>query len=149
MKLFLSFLIGLFVITLSAQEHVNTKKGVAVQGYDVVAYFLDTAIKGKDSFSYQHQNVTYKFSNLENLEKFKSNPLKYMPQYGGFCAYAIAAKGEKVGVNPKTFQILDNKLYLFYNSWGVNTLDNWNEEGKEKLKKQADINWGKIAKSKM
>ena len=71
-----------------------------------------------------------------------------MPQYGGYCAYAVAIKGEKIGVNPKTFQIIDDKLYLFYNKWGVNTLENWNDEGVEKLQVQANENWEKIVKKK-
>ena len=63
-----------------------------------------------------------------------------MPQYGGYCAYAIAKDGKKVGVNPKTFEIRDGKLYLFYNSWGVNTLKKWQEDAIE-FQKKADKNW--------
>lgn len=149
MRLIVSVVFSLFILSVNAQDNVNTKKGVAAEGYDVVAYFSDQALKGKDSYSYTYQNVDYRFSSKENLTTFKNNPTKYIPQYGGYCAYAIAVKGEKVGVNPKTYQVVDNKLYLFYNSWGVNTLDSWNEEGKEKLKMQADTNWEKIAKEKM
>ncbi len=72
----------------------------------------------------------------------------YVPQYGGYCAYAIAVNNEKIRINPKTFQIIDNKLYLFYNRWGVNTLEKWNEEGAKKLQYQADNNWEKIMKKK-
>jgi len=68
----------------------------------------------------------------------------YMPQYGGYCAYAIAKKGEKVSINPKTFEIRDNKLYLFYDMFFTNTLDMWLENNPEQLKKQADDNWIKI-----
>ncbi len=149
MRLIVSVVFSLFIVSVYAQDNVNTKKGVAAEGYDVVAYFSDQALKGKDSYSYTYQNVDYRFSSEENLTTFKNNPTKYIPQYGGYCAYAIAIKGEKVGINPKTYQVVDNKLYLFYNSWGVNTLDSWNKEGKEKLKMQADTNWEKIAKEKM
>lgn len=149
MRLFVSVVFSLFIVSVYAQDNVNTKKGVAAEGYDVVAYFSNQALKGKDSYSYTYQNVDYRFSSEENLTTFKNNPTKYIPQYGGYCAYAIAIKGEKVGINPKTYQVVDNKLYLFYNSWGVNTLDSWNKEGKEKLKMQADTNWEKIAKEKM
>ena len=64
-----------------------------------------------------------------------------MPQYGGWCAYAMADKGEKVSINPKTFEIRDGKLYLFYNSWGTNTLDLWKKENVKGLQKKADQNW--------
>jgi len=71
-------------------------------------------------------------------------PDQYLPEYGGFCAYAIAKDGKKVGVNPKTFTITDGKLYLFYNSWGVNTLNKWNEEGAQDLQNKADAKWKTI-----
>ena len=77
---------------------------------------------------------------------FQKNPKKYIPQYGGYCAYAIGKSSEKVSINPKTFEIRNDKLYLFYNSWGTNTLKPWKQETPEKLKNQADINWIKITK---
>ena len=88
--------------------------------------------------------MKYKIASQENLEKFKSNPDKYIPQYGGYCAYAIAIDGEKVDINPNTFEIRDDKLYLFYNSWGINTLKKWEKEDAVKLKKEADSKWKKI-----
>jgi YHS domain-containing protein len=129
-----------------AQGSVNLKKGYAAQGYDVVAYFANEAIEGNKLLSTTYKGVKYKFSTRENLNTFTEDPEMYIPQYGGFCAYAVAEKSEKVGVNPKTFQIIDNKLYLFYNSWGVNTLEKWNEEGAEALLEKADVNWKNIVK---
>ena len=119
----------------------NIKKGYVAEGYDVVSYFDNTAIKGDIKFSLTHDNVKYKFSSQENLERFKSNPEKYIPQYGGYCAYAVATKGKKVSINPKAFEIRDGALYLFYNSWGTNTLDLWLEENPDELKIKADKNW--------
>lgn len=146
MKLIFAFAV-LFVSTVAfAQEAVNLKKGYAAVGYDVVAYFGNEAVEGNKIFSTTYKGVKYKFSTRENLKTFTEDPQMYVPQYGGFCAYAVAEKGEKVGVNPKTFQIIDNKLYLFYNSWGVNTLEKWNEEGAEALKEKADANWKNIVK---
>ena len=127
-----------------SQQHVNTKKGYAAEGYDVVAYFSNEAKKGVEGFNTSFNGVKYKFSSQKNLEIFKKDPQQYIPQYGGYCAYAVAQKGEKVGVNPKTFQVVDGKLYLFYNSWGINTLDKWNDENPEALQKQADDNWKNI-----
>lgn len=144
-KLF--FLIVLISLNIFSQkENYNTKKGYIVGGFDVVSYFKNQPEKGDKKFTVEFDGVKFKFANKENLEKFKKAPQKFTPQYGGFCAYAIGAKGEKVDINPKTFEIRDGKLYLFYNSWRTNTLELWKEEGAEKLKKQADKNWSKIIK---
>ena len=86
--------------------------------------------------------------NISDLDTFKSAPNKYIPAYGGYCAYALGAKGERVAINPETFEIRDGKLYLFYNSWGINTFKMWQEGGAEQLKAKADKNWIKIKKEK-
>ena len=148
MKYIFSLAIILFINTLQAQTDYNLKNGFIAEGYDVVSYFGNKAVKGNDLFISEFEGVKYRFSSAENLTIFNTNPEMYVPQYGGFCAYAVAEKGEKVAVNPKSFQILDNKLYLFYDKWGVDTLKKWNKEGNEKLKKQADSNWKNIVKKK-
>lgn len=144
----MKYFIILFALTcasLSAQTtDYNLKKGYVANGYDVVAYFNNEAIEGNKKFSTSFNNVKYKFSSEQNLITFNNNPKKYVPQYGGYCAYAIAIKGEKVSINPKTFQIKSGKLYLFYNAWGTNTLDLWNEEKENKLTEKADYNWQEI-----
>lgn len=122
----------------------NLKKGYVAEGYDVVAYFSNTAIAGKKEFTTTYDNVKYKFSSQKNLDTFLSAPQKYIPQYGGYCAYAIAIDGKKVGIDPKTFEIRDGKLYLFYNSWGVNTLKKWQKENAKALQEKADKNWKTI-----
>lgn len=127
-------------------QNSNTKKGFIAKGYDVVSYFDNKAEKGSKDFIIEVNGVKYKFSSKENLDLFNANPNKYIPQYGGYCAYAIGAKAEKVDINPETFEIRDGKLYLFYNSWGTNTLQLWQEEGAETLKEKADKNWKKIIK---
>ncbi len=125
-----------------AQQKINTdRKGVAAEGYDVVAYFDNLAVKGKSELKFTIDGVHYLFSAKENLEKFEKNSEKYIPQYGGWCAYAMGSKNELVAIDPKTFEIRNDKLYLFYNSWGINTLDLWIEEGAEGLKSKADSNW--------
>jgi len=78
------------------------------------------------------------------LDKFKGNPKKYVPQYGGYCAYAMATANKKADSDPETFEIRDGKLYLFYNSWGINNLKKWLAEGPAKLKPKADANWSKL-----
>lgn len=126
------------------KQNYNTKKGFVAEGYDVVAYFNNKAENGNKNFVTEYDGVKFKFSSKENLETFKKSPKKYIPAYGGYCAYAIGLKGEKVSINPKTFEIRDGKLYLFYNFWGTNTLELWQKEGAEQLKMKADKNWIKI-----
>jgi YHS domain-containing protein len=133
--------------TFFAQQDYNTKNGVIANGYDVVEYFNNNAEKGNKKLSTTFDGVKYQFSNKENLEKFKKAPKKYVPQYGGYCAYAIGKSGEKASINAKTFEIRDGKLYLFYNSWGTNTLELWTKEGAEELKTSADKNWEKLKKN--
>lgn len=122
----------------------NTKKGFAANGYDVVAYFNNIAIEGDKSFTTKFDGVSYKFASKEHLNIFNKNPEKYLPQYGGYCAYAIGAKADKVSINPETFEIKDSKLYLFYNAWGTNTLELWRKENPKQLKEKADENWEQI-----
>lgn len=126
------------------KKHFNLENGLAINGYDAIAYFKQhKAIKGKKDFSVYHQGATYYFSSAENKEEFKKNPSAYEPQYGGWCAYAMGANGEKVSVDPETFKIVNNKLYLFYNSFFNNTLKSWNKDEKN-LNTKADQNWNKI-----
>jgi YHS domain-containing protein len=145
-KIVIAFL--LISTAVFSQQDYNLKKGFVAQGYDVVAYFNNTAVKGNKKHITNYEGVKFKFVSKENLEKFAKNPTKYIPQYGGYCAYAIGKSGEKVSINPKTFEIRDGKLYLFYNAWGTNTLKLWGKEGAEKLKTQADINWKKLKNKK-
>ena len=122
---FLSLLLITFIsCAVNAQQiDYNLKKGAVAEGYDVTEYFNNKAVKGNKAYTTAHDNAEYRFSNQENLEKFKANPAKFIPQYGGYCAYAMADNGKKIDINPKTFEIRDEKLYLFYNAWGTNTLD--------------------------
>lgn len=122
----------------------NLKKGYVAEGYDVVEYFNNKAVEGDKSFTTTYDNVKYKFASQKNLDAFLENPEKYTPQYGGYCAYAVALKSKKVGINPKTFEIRDGKLYLFYNSWGTNTLELWKKENVKGLQEKGDLNWETI-----
>ncbi len=129
----------------SAQQiDFNHQKGYIAGGYDVVAYFSKKALKGAAKYEYRYQGAKYKFSSQVNLETFKADPDKFTPQYGGWCAYAMADKGEKVSVNPKTFEIRDGKLFLFYNAFFDNTLESWLEQNPNELIKKADANWSAI-----
>lgn len=145
--LFMVFFSAVFVSSAQDQKRTqsfNLEKGLAVQGYDVVAYFSGKAIKGESSLAVIHQGIRYHFSSTANKEEFKKNPGKYEPQYGGWCAYAMGATGEKVEIDPETFKILNGKLYLFYNKRFNNTLKTWNKD-EQVLKTKADANWGKLS----
>ena len=140
--LFIAVLI--FSVSARAQTQFNVANGVALSGYDAVAYFtINKATRGSKEFSTRFAGVSYYFSSAQNLDAFKKNPEKYMPQYGGWCAYAMGAKGEKVEVDPETFKIVDGKLYLFYNKFFNNTLNSWNKD-EANLKMKADQNWKKL-----
>jgi YHS domain-containing protein len=125
------------------QKQFNIEKGLAIEGYDPVAYFSSGAVKGRSDIVATQNGITYRFSSIQNRDKFKADPAKYEPQYGGWCAYAMGAKGEKVEVDPETFKIVDGKLYLFYNKFFNNTRDSWNKD-ENRLKTNADQSWTKI-----
>ena len=149
-KLIIYLLIGFLSITGFAQNaskrttNFNLEKKVAIQGYDPVGYFKQgKAIKGKKEIASSFGGVIYYFSSIANKDLFLKNPSGYEPQYGGWCAYAMGATGEKVEINPETFKIIDGKLYLFYNAFFNNTLKTWNKD-ESGLKKKADASWKKI-----
>lgn len=135
------------VLSLSAiaqkAEVFSTSKG-AIKGFDPVAYFTEEKpVMGTEEFTYTWKEATWHFASSENLEKFKKNPEKYSPQYGGYCAYGIA-QGYAVKIEPEAWEIVEGKLYLNYN---LKVQEDW------QLKKQeyiatADSNWPKVLKEK-
>ena len=128
------------------EKQFNLEDGLAIQGYDPVAYFVQhKAVKGKSAYTHTKDGVKYYFSSGANRELFIKNSSMYEPQYGGWCAYAMGESGEKVEIDPETFKITDGKLYLFYNSLFNNTLPKWNKN-EVSLKSNADKNWKTIYK---
>lgn len=125
-------------------KEFNLDKGLAIQGYDPVAYFTQNkAVKGNSKLAALADGVSYYFSGTANKDLFIKNYTLYEPQYGGWCAYAMGATNEKVEIDPETFKIVNGKLYLFYHSWVNNTLDKWNKD-ETNLKAKADKNWAVI-----
>jgi YHS domain-containing protein len=127
------------------QEHFNIKRNLAIEGYDPVSYFNGKPLEGDPEIKLNYKSVTYQFASKSNLEKFKQSPEKYEPAYGGWCAYAMGDTGEKVKIDPETFTVMDGKVYLFYNFWGNNTLEDW-KKNEKKLKEKADLNWKNIVR---
>lgn len=90
--------------------------GVALRGGDVVA--LATGLKrtpGDAAFTYEHDGVAYYFASEETMNRFAASPARYMPQYGGFCAFGVAI-GMKLDADPRFADIVDGKLYVFLNA---------------------------------
>lgn len=122
------------------------KNGVAIGGYDVVAYFKsEKATKGKQEIVTRHNGATYYFSSEENKKTFISDPEKYLPEYEGYCALAVGTTRKKISIDPETFKITDGKLYLFFNGKSFsgttfNSLEPWIRD-EDKLIKKSNENW--------
>jgi YHS domain-containing protein len=146
LNLFVAFLstISFAQTATKRAKEFNLENKVAIKGYDPVAYFTQKkAVKGKKELATSFEGVTYNFSSLANKDAFVKSPTSYEPQYGGWCAYAMGANGEKVEVDPDTFKIVNGKLFLFYNAYFNNTLKSWNKD-EANLNKKADANWKKF-----
>jgi YHS domain-containing protein len=114
--------------------------GVAVGGYDVVAYFVHgLPQRGQSEFSAAHDGATYRFASAANLAAFRADPDRYVPQYGGYCAYG-AARGYKAPVDPTAWRIVEGKLYLNYNH---EVQKQWLVDPTDQIRK-ADAQWPRI-----
>ncbi|MEM8868404.1 MAG: YHS domain-containing (seleno)protein [Verrucomicrobiota bacterium] len=131
------------------EEHFSLKKGLALGGYDPVAYFQEGPTKGRKTIHTTYKGVVYRFSSEANLKTFEANPLEYEAQYGGWCAWAMI-DGGRTKPNPESYKIVDGKLYLFYDGLFGDTLAMWNEklanESEDQLIADADEHWlGQVA----
>lgn len=112
----------------------------AVSGYDPVAYFKTGApVEGKKAFEYKYKDATWRFSTAENLAAFKSDPDKYAPQFGGYCAWAVS-QGYTAKGDPRMWRIVGSKLYLNYNA---DIQKKW-EKDIPGLIAKGDANWPKV-----
>ncbi len=116
----LTLAIGALTLTTPAQAdqpavYTGVLSRVAVGGYDPVAYFTDgRPVRGSADFRFTHQGFEYRFASAEHLAAFRTNPARYVPQYGGYCAWAVS-QGYTASGNPNNWRIVDGKLYLNYN----------------------------------
>ncbi len=114
--------------------------GLAIKGYDPVAYFTEgKAVKGSADFEQSWMNATWRFSSAAHREAFAKEPAKYAPQYGGYCAFGVS-RGYAVGIDPEAWKIVDGKLYLNYN---MDVQKQWLSDIPGHVAK-ADANWPKI-----
>jgi len=109
-----------------AEDVVNTGYfgDVAIKGYDTVAYFTEhKAVKGSEKFAYHWLGANWYFSSAENREIFTREPVKYAPQYGGYCADGVSAGTITTNIDPKAWRIVDGKLYLSYDPGAAEGLE--------------------------
>ena len=142
----LTLAIPLAVALLSSASHaagLNTTDGVAIKGYDPVAYFTDhAAVRGSDAFTAQYDGATFKFASAAHRDAFLADPAGYAPQYDGFCAYGTA-EGHKADTDPEAFTVYQDHLYLNY-SKGVAA--KWRKDIPGYIVK-ADKNWPTVSQS--
>ncbi len=108
--------------------HTATKGDtLAVSGYDTVSYFEGDGVpvEGSEEFTVRYEGFDYRFASAENAEKFKAEPAKYAPAYGGYCAWAIGANDALAPGDPNVYEIVDGKLYLNFNE---SVQENWQKD---------------------
>jgi len=99
----------------AATPEVYATDGVAINGYDPVAYFTQSApVEGDAAFTSAYNGATWRFSSAEHKAMFDAEPAKFAPQYGGWCAYAVS-KGSTATTSPNAWTVHDDKLYLNFN----------------------------------
>lgn len=135
--------VGLLLISLSGSAmaidpvYTGYFNDNAISGYDAVAYFTEgKPVAGTSEFTFDYMHATWKFSSQEHLDLFKADPKAYAPQYGGYCAYAIA-NGDTASAEPDLWTIVEGKLYLNY-SRKINA--RWREDIPGYIEK-ADSEW--------
>ena len=124
-----------------APVYTSWNKNIAVGGYDAVSFFKSKPVEGNSEFSTEYNGAEWRFSSEANRDLFNANPEAFAPQYGGYCAWAVAG-GKLAKGSPKHWSIEDGKLYLNYNRKIKNRwIDN-----KANFITQADGEWPEILK---
>lgn len=114
----------------------------AIHGYDPVAYFTDgKPVEGKGELEFEWKAAKWRFASAEHRDAFKNAPEKYAPQYGGYCAYAVA-QGHLADIDPKAWSIVNGKLYLNYD---LDVQTKWKADIPGYITK-ADKNWPGVLK---
>lgn len=125
-----------------AVDEVYAPGGIAIHGYDPVSYFTSNRpVKGLASYELTHGKAAYRFATAENRAAFAADPQKYLPQYGGFCAYGLS-RGYKAPIDPAAFTIRGGRLYLNYD---LNVQQTWRQDAGAHIDK-ANRNWSTVRK---
>lgn len=143
--LLLSLLLLFSVNSFAKKSEIYTTffSNTAIGGYDTVAYFLEKKpVKGNLKYKTKYKGADWHFSSSANLKKFKANPTKYAPQYGAYCAWAVA-KNKTAKGDPLQWTVFENKLYLNYDK---RIQDKWLVDKKGFIKK-ADKNFPNVLDS--
>lgn len=123
-------------------ESLNLRQGVALKGYDPVAYFAEGApAVGDPAISYRWQGAAWLFSTAAHREAFIADPARYAPQYGGYCAFAVS-RGTTADADPGQWAIVDGKLYVNNNAFAKKL---WDQDRPGNIE-AGDSNWPLIAK---
>lgn len=149
-----ALLLGFFLAVCQASDntlvikHFNVKNGsLALRGYDPVSYFSVGPLPGKAEYAVVYEGIQYRFANSTNMAQFSTTPEKFLPAFGGWCAWAML-EGEKVDVDPERYKIINGTNFLFYDGFWGNTLKKWNKRAKKETEKvlvrQAEANWQRI-----
>ncbi len=129
-----------FTFTALASEPVFSTGAGAIGGYDPVAYFAEgEPVKGLSQYSYRWNGATWHFSSAEHRDRFRADPQSFAPQYGGYCAYAVA-HGATAPTNADAWSIVDGKLYLNYS---LAVRENWRKDTPRFIRR-ADRNWTEL-----
>ncbi len=121
----------------NSHDPVFSEKGLAIKGYDPVAFHTDSkAVQGDETYSFDWNGATWRFANSNNLELFQRNPDKYAPQFGGYCAFAVS-QGFTAEVDPEFWLMNEGKLYIFSNE---DVLNDWKKD-QGNLEKSAAQQW--------
>ena len=114
---------------------------LALEGYDPVSYFAGQPAKGDARFQATHKGVQYRFASAQNLARFQASPDAFLPQYGGYCAWAVAGNYTAKG-DPLAWKIVNGKLYLNYD---LNVQKRWAADIPGNIAK-GDHNWPQVLK---
>lgn len=129
---------------LFAIDPVFAKDGVAIDGYDAVAYFTDAKpVEGSPDHAFEWKGAKWHFATEAHRAAFAENPDKYAPQYGGYCAFGVS-RGYAVKVDPTAWKVVDGRLYLNYNH---DVQAEWAKDIAGYITK-ADANWPKVLSGK-